>query len=114
MDSTQLNQELLEAFPELTPEFQEYTSWQDGIETGSFLTYEDLFLPLVKKALETQDETMLVRAGIFIERLMTLDDDYAKNVATVGVIEGLRANKDDSIRRFLGESSLIEYDSMDY
>lgn len=34
MDETKLNTLLLERFPELTGQFEEYTSWQDGIETG--------------------------------------------------------------------------------
>lgn len=44
MDERQLNSVMLEAFPELAQPFDEYTSWQDGRDTGCFLTYEDLLL----------------------------------------------------------------------
>lgn len=114
MDTAQLNGLLLDAFPELASAFEEYTSWQDGMDTGCFLTYEDLLLPLAKEALDTQDGETLKRVGAFIEQLMTLDDAYAANVATVGLLEGLKAYGKEEIRQYLGTVSLAEYDSMTY
>ena len=77
MEVRQLNELLLEAFPEVKGEFDRYTSWQDGIDTGCFLTYEDLLLPLARQALEQKDEKTIGRVAAFIERLLGLDDDYA-------------------------------------
>lgn len=114
MNEAQLNKLLLEAFPELADKFEEYTSWQDGMETGCFLTYEDLLLPVAREALDAKDEERLVRIGSFIEKLMNLGDDYAVNVATVGLLEGLKADGNDMIRKYLGTTSLTEYDSMGY
>lgn len=114
MDAAKLNGLLLDAFPELASAFEEYTSWQDGMDTGCFLTYEDLLLPLATEALDAQDAETLKRVGTFIERLMTLGDDYAANVATVGLLEGLKAHGKDEIRQYLGTASLAEYDSMTY
>ena len=114
MNTEQLNRLLLEAFPELADEFVEYTSWQDGMETGCFLTYEDLLLPFARDALDAQDDVKLTRIGTFIEKLVTLGDDYAVNVATVGLLEGLKADGNDTIRQYLGTTSLAEYDSMAY
>ena len=40
MEAQKLNIALLNAFPELKQEFEEYTSWQDRIDTGAFLLDE--------------------------------------------------------------------------
>lgn len=114
MNEIKLNTLLLERFPELIVQFEEYTSWQDGIETGCFLTYEDLLLPLTRQALVANDKLLLTRVGSFIEELMNSGDDHAINVATVGLIEGLRAYGNPLIRSFLGPVSLNEFDTMAY
>ena len=114
MDAAQLNKTLIDAFPELKEQFKEYVSWQDGMDTGYFLTYEDLLLPVARRALEQADGAMLKRIGDFIEMLMTSGDPNAKNVATVGLIEGLRANGDDGIREHLGPVAREEYDTLVY
>ena len=113
-DEVRLNTLLLEGFPELTERFEEYTSWQDGMETGCFVTYEDLLLPLAYRALDNRDEALLTRIGTFIEQLMTSGDAYAVNLATVGLIEGLKAYGNSLIRSFLGPVSLEEFDTMVY
>ena len=84
------------------------------METGCFLTYEDLLLPFARDALDAKDDVKLTRIGTFIEKLVTLGDDYAVNVATVGLLEGLKADGNDTIRQYLGTTSLAEYDSMAY
>ena len=112
MDEIKLNTLLLQTFPELAGQFEEYTSWQDGMETGCFLTFEDLLLPLAYLALDNHDETFLTRLGAFIEQLMTSGDNYAVNVATVGLIEGLKAHGNPLIRSYLGPVSLEEFDTM--
>lgn len=109
-----LNKLLLETFPELAEQFKEYTSWQDGMETGCFLTFEDLLLPIARHALDEHDEAFLVRLGVFIEQLMTSGDALAINLATVGLIEGLKAYGNPLIRSFLGPVSLKEFDLMAY
>ena len=114
MNATQLNELLLEAFPELAEKFEDYTSWQDGMETGCFLTYEDLLLPFAREALDAKDDEKLARIGAFIEKILTLGDDYAANVATVGLLEGLKADGNNLIRQYLGTMPLTEYDSMAY
>lgn len=52
--------------------------------------------------------------GDFIEELMTSNDEHAVNVATVGLIEGLKAYGNPLIRSFLGPVSLEEFDTMAY
>ena len=84
------------------------------METGCFVTYEDLLLPRARHALDDHDETLLTRLGFFIEQLMTSGDAYAVNLATVGLIEGLKAYGNSPIRSFLGPVSLEEFDTMVY
>lgn len=84
------------------------------METGCFVTYEDLLLPLARQALDGRDEALLARLGAFIEQLMTSGDDYAINVATVGLIEGLMAYGNQLVRSFLGPISLKEFDALIY
>ena len=84
------------------------------METGCFLTYEDLLLPLARHALDNRDEALLTRLGAFIEQLMTSGDDYAVNVAIAGLIEGLKAYGNPLIRSFLDPVSLEEFDTLIY
>lgn len=115
MNERDLNKALLEEFPELERQFREYTSWQEGIDTGAFLTYEDVFRPRFEEAVEQGDTTFTTRASAFIERLFLTGDEYAVNVVTVGILEGLKANCDnDSVRKILKESTLAEFDALTY
>ena len=113
-NEVRLNRLLLAEFPELKEKFEEYASWQDSMETGCFLTYEDLLLPIARHALDENDEALLDRLGALIERLITSGDALAINVATVGLIEGLKAYGNTIIRDFLGPVSLDEFDTLAY
>lgn len=115
MEPRDLNTALLEVFPELAPDFHEYVSWQDGMDTGAFLTYEDVFRSRLEKAIALVDVAFLQRAGAFIEELFTSGDPYAVNVIYVGILEGLKANCDNAaVRSFLGAKSLAEFDALTY
>lgn len=112
METRRLNELLLNAFPELKAEFDEYTSWQDGADTGCFITYEDLLLPLARQALEQKDMKTIRRVTALIETLLGFGDSYAENIATVALLEGLKADPGDSIRRYLGERGQAVYDTL--
>jgi hypothetical protein len=106
-----LNELLLAEFPELKGKFEDYTSWQDGMETGCFLTYEDLLLPRIHKAFRDRDERFLKMAWRFVEYLLTMGDAYAENVATVGILEGVKTAEDARVvRAYLGPTSLEVFD----
>lgn len=115
MDERHLNEALLKAFPELAHELEEFVSWQDGMDTGAFLTYEDIFRPHLERAIKEGDEAFLNRASGFIEELLLSGDEYAVNVMVVGILEGLKANCDnDAVRKILRSRSLKEFDSLTY
>ena len=115
MNERDLNIALLEAFPELASEFEEYTAWQDGMDTGAFLTYEDVFRPHIEKAIAQDDTLFAERAFSFIESLFLSGDDYAVNVVTVGILEGLKANcNNEAVRPYLKDATQREFDDLTY
>lgn len=114
MRERELNGLLIASFPELEEEFREYTSWQNGPDTGCFLVFEDLLLPRIRHALGEGDDAFLKKTGEFLEGILTSGDPYAVNVATVGVLEGLKADGQASVRRYLGPQSLAAFDSLKY
>ena len=115
MNESELNEKLLVSFPELKSEFEDYVSWQDGMETGAFLTYEDVFRPHVEHALATGDSVFLERAADFIEALYLTGDDYAMSVVYVGILEGLKAGCDnEKVREFLKPVTLEQFDELVY
>ena len=115
MNERQMNESLLVAFPELKDEFKTYVSWQDGMDTGAFLTYEDVFRPHIERAIENGETGFLERASTFIEDLYLTGDEYAMNVVYVGILEGLKANCDnDVVRRFLKPVTEKEFDELKY
>ena len=114
MNEYELNSRMLSSFPELVGAFEEYASWQNGMHTGCFLTFEDILLPFAIDAIRAKDELLLTRIGAFIEELMTSGDDYSVNVATVGMLEGLKASGECPAGDFLGPASLKEYNALEY
>ena len=114
MNEYELNSCMLAKFPELAGAFERYTSWQDGMYTGCFLTFEDLLLPFTIEAIRDKNKPLLTRVGSFIEELMTSGDDYSVNVATIGMLEGLKAHGGCPACDFLGPVSLEEYNALNY
>ena len=115
MNEKQMNESLLAAFPELDEELGEYVSWQDGMDAGAFLTYEDVFRPHIERAIEEGDAAFLERASAFLEDLYLAGDKYAASVVYVGILEGLKANCDnEAVRAFLKPATQKEFDELTY
>ncbi len=89
MTSKELNEKLLASFPELNAAFQEETSWQEGLDTGSFVVYEDVFMPFLRECLNKNDEAALERISSFFEDLSALDDAYVENLMMVAIFENI-------------------------
>ena len=70
MTSKKLNGILLLTFPDLKEKFEKETSWQDGIDTGCFITFEDVFMPYVKEAVSKCDLNKIKEVFEFIEYLI--------------------------------------------
>lgn len=96
MTERELNAILMETFPELRAELTSYMEEDgDGMDTGCFLTHEDVLHPFIDSAITRRDQQALKRVGAYIERLMNLHDEYAENVATVGLVEWLAFERPD-------------------
>lgn len=109
-----LNERLIKYFPSLSKDVEDYTAWQEGMETGSFLVYEDVFLPYVRHLIMECDTSSLAHVGDFIERLID-DGGYAENVARVGILEGLKATEDPArLHEFLGPKSYEAFMQLQY
>ena len=85
----ELNTLLLNKFPELKEKFEEETSYQDGIETGSFIVFEDVFMPFLESNVELHNEEMVERIYSFIEELCDIKDEYVENILFVAILENL-------------------------
>ena len=89
MKSKDLNVLLLERFPELKEKIDEVTGWQDGIETGSFIVFEDVFMPFLESNVELKNIEMIDRIYSFIEELSSIKDDYVENILYVAILENI-------------------------
>lgn len=89
MGAKELNEKLLKTFPQLKKAFENATNWQEGIETGSIVVFEDVYFKYVKRFLA--NNKISTRNFDFIKELIESGDDYAINVVTVAIIENLIA-----------------------
>ncbi len=89
MGAKELNEKLLGTFPQLRKSFDNVTSWQEGIETGSIIVFEDVYFKYLKRYLN--NENISNKNFEFIKSLLDSNDDYAINVVSVAIIENLIA-----------------------
>ena len=89
MDSKELNSLLLEKFPDIKTRFEQETNWQEGIETGSFIVFEDAFMPFLEANVEMNNTDMIERIYCFIESLCDIDDEYVQNILYVAILENI-------------------------
>lgn len=89
MTSKELNLKLIEFLPEIKSMYDEEISWQDGNDTGSHIVFEDVFVPFIKEQACSGNKKILKQAFKVIERLLSLNDEYADEVISFSVIESL-------------------------
>lgn len=91
MNSKELNTLLLERIPEVKDAFQKETSWQEGINTGSIVVFEDVFMPYIIYCVENdlKEETNI--CFNFVEECVCSDDYYQKEVVEVAIIENIKS-----------------------
>ncbi len=104
MTCKELNQKLLDRFSELAKSFEEETSWQDGLETGSTVVYEDVFMPYVKESIEKDDSVSISRIFSFLAQF---DDEYTKQLLMICIFDNLIFFDDEiNYEKWLGPNSL--------
>lgn len=114
MKSRELNQLLLDRFPEIENKFNEETEWQEGIDTGSTVVYEDVFMPYLLKAIEDDNQKKLKLLFNFIEELSAIEDEYVKNVIRVAIIDNFHYYDDEiNFKEYLQKNSLKIFNELD-
>lgn len=89
MDSREFNSMLLNRFPNIKESFEKATSWQDGIDTGSTVVLEDVFMPYLLACFEKNITKELDDIYVFIEECVLSSDKYCRDVIEVAVIENI-------------------------
>lgn len=83
-----INSKLIEIIPEIKELFQYVTEWQDGIDTGSTIVIEDVFMVFLKECLKNNYNEYIYKCSLFLEWLSEhFDDEYASVVLTISVFE---------------------------
>lgn len=110
MKSSELNLLLLKRFPSLKEAFEEETSWQEGINTGSIVVFEDVFMPYIIHCVENKLNSEVTEIFKFIEECVKSNDEYQRNVIEVSIIENMHSyDIADQLSSFLLEESLASY-----
>lgn len=105
MEAKQLNQLLINKFPELEKEYHEEVDWQEGDETGSHVVYGDVFTPYIEKIIIQQNDTEIQRVFVFIEEILARNEKYSDEVIMFSVLEGLMLDKEQfqSCKKYFGK-----------
>lgn len=111
MNSAELNSLLLKRFPVLKDAFEEETSWQEGIDTGAIVVFEDIFMPYIIYCAENNLKEQITRRFDFIEECVRAKDSFQKTVIEVSNIENIHSYDIANKLAFLGEESLKSYNN---
>ena len=110
MKSNKLNELLLTTFPNLKTAFSEETSWQEGINTGSIVVFEDVFMPYIIFCYEHKLSDELKKCFEFIEECVISKDNYQRNIIEVAIIENIYSyDIADELGKLLLPQSLKSY-----
>ncbi len=109
MTFKETNENLLSKFPQLKEKFEEETSWQEGLDTGSFVVFEDVFMPYVKSVVSDKKEKEIKEVFSYIEFLANVKDDYVKNIVYVAILENIASfnNPEEYIQYFQEKTKQI-------
>lgn len=94
MKSKQMNQRLVNNFPELEAKYFEEVNWQEGDETGSHVVYGDVFAPYIEQMVIQQNNMELLKIFDFIENILAENDEYFEEVIMFSVLERLMSDKE--------------------
>ena len=95
MVAKEINSKLLELIPETKDLFDSVTSWQDGLDTGSTVVVEDVFMVYLKECIEKKDYDGIEKCMSFVEWISDyVDDEYAGDVLIISIFEYIRFASD--------------------
>ena len=116
MTQKELNKQLLSMIPNLQKKFDEICNELDGIETGSTIVVEDVFMPFFIDAVVFDKKDSLLQAQSFIEWLSDYyDDEYAGDVLVISIYESIHySSKCEKLINSLGPKAKKQYDSLEW
>ena len=116
MESKVINKKMIEVIPEISDFFEQYSKSQDGIDTGSTIVLEDVFMVFYKEALSKNQGTIRDKCSKFIEWLSSqTEDEYAQNVLMVSIFEYIHFAADKSkLENLLGPQAKSLYLAIDW
>ncbi len=91
----------LELFPEMKEQFQAL-DLERASDEGSYIFHEDYFL---RFALDQNENKMLKRIADYIEELACSENKQIRNLAQIGVLEGMINSNFTKIAKHLGQNS---------
>ena len=111
MKPVDINKQLLNTIPEIKELFDSVANWQDGIETGSTIIVEDVFMVYLKTCIKNSDKNGISKCSLFLEWLSDfIDDDYAGEVLVISVFEYIHFASDRSnLEKVLGTKAKAKY-----
>jgi len=116
MKPKQINSKLLEFIPEIKEIFDSVTNWQGGLETGSTIVIEDVFMVYAKSCLEKNDNDQLIKCSNFLEWLSGfIEEEYAGDILVISVFEYIHFASDrEKLEIILGPIAKEKYQSINW
>ena len=112
MKSKELNLLFLKRFPNLRKAFEDETEWQEGIDTGSTVVFEDVFMPYIIFCVENNLEDEISNCFKFVEECVSSNDDYQKQVIEISIIDNIRSyDISEKLISYLLPKSLASFNS---
>lgn len=112
-DPADMNKLLLSRFPELKEDFEKETAWNEGIETGSYVVYEDVFMPFIIKSFAEKNKDDILRIMNFVEEMASSEDFEKRNLIGVTIIDNIRMyNIEDDFILHMGPCTKKMYEDL--
>ena len=92
----------LKAFPEILDHYSE-NELADSASLGAYIFFEDYFNEFVSA--HRNSEVFFRRVAVFIEDMAGSTDNDLRNLAEIGILEGMVNRKVIGISKFLGPNS---------
>lgn len=114
MEPIEINTKLLEFIPKISDLFNTATKSQDGLDTGSTVVIEDVFMVYLKECIEKNRTDELINCTNFIEWLSDfINDNYAGDVLIISIFEYIHfSDSKEELEKVLGPKAKEKYDSI--
>lgn len=108
MDKKEFNNIVLANFPEVKPIYlKEVKDFWEKDEPGATIVVFDYLMSLVYEALAKKDESFLKRFGLWVEKMVAVDDNYCRNVIFLSVFEESSGDgRLEELKRYFGKETM--------